>query len=526
MGKQAVLLIHGIGEQRPMDTLRSFVDKVWTTDRSLHKNHPNADAVWSKPYPLSENFELRRLTTAENRGDLRTDFFEFYWAHLMQGTKIHHVTSWVKTLLLRRPSTVPHHLRLAYWVLLGLVLFGVIMLYRSAVAQRAGVLLPVWASLVLGLLVGPAVVGILANVVGDAARYLHVSPQNVQRRHKIRAAGVEVIRSLHEKGYDRIIVVGHSLGTVIGYDILNYAWTEYNADPQKVDGSFKALRELETLAAAGENDDRTDTARIQAAQRRYFNELKANGVRWRVTDFVTMGSPLAHAEILLAHDADDLKPKFVRREFPRCPPELETSTRKFSMGMLVAEDGAITDVIPGTEAASAGLASGMKVILVNGRASQDVRQQLRAAISRKKPIELIVEDGKDRKPYKFDCDGSEGLPPRDQDVELKRFSFPPDEERRVPHHAAVFGPTRWTNLYFPAKLLLWGDLVGGELRPIFGPGVLDIPVSTRQRLGLLSHTLYWTTASDNDLHLGSLRAALDLCDDQNWKPKMPAAAGA
>jgi len=30
--KQAVLLIHGIGEQRPMDTLRGFVETVWTSD--------------------------------------------------------------------------------------------------------------------------------------------------------------------------------------------------------------------------------------------------------------------------------------------------------------------------------------------------------------------------------------------------------------------------------------------------------------------------------------------------------------
>jgi hypothetical protein len=27
-GRQAVLLIHGIGEQKPMDTLRGFVDAV------------------------------------------------------------------------------------------------------------------------------------------------------------------------------------------------------------------------------------------------------------------------------------------------------------------------------------------------------------------------------------------------------------------------------------------------------------------------------------------------------------------
>ena len=83
--KQAVLLIHGIGEQRPMDTLRGFVDTVWTTHTQIHTPQAGA-AIWSKPDTVSESFELRRLTTGRHTGDVRTDFFEFYWAHLMQGT--------------------------------------------------------------------------------------------------------------------------------------------------------------------------------------------------------------------------------------------------------------------------------------------------------------------------------------------------------------------------------------------------------------------------------------------------------
>src|SRR4051812_28248313 len=98
--KQAVLLIHGIGEQRPMDTLRGFVDTVWTSDTQIH--HPfvaDPSAFWSKPDRISGSFELRCLTTPKNRGELRTDFFEFYWAHLMQGTTWAQVTAWIQMLL-------------------------------------------------------------------------------------------------------------------------------------------------------------------------------------------------------------------------------------------------------------------------------------------------------------------------------------------------------------------------------------------------------------------------------------------
>src|SRR5258707_8599503 len=129
MGKQAVLLIHGIGEQKPMEPLRAFVAATWTTDKPQQKDHPRAAEFWSKPYPLSENFELRRLTTAENKAGFRTAFFEFYWAHMMQGTKLHHVKAWAETLLFRKPSTVPKQLRLAYWtlwVLLVIFVLGIV----------------------------------------------------------------------------------------------------------------------------------------------------------------------------------------------------------------------------------------------------------------------------------------------------------------------------------------------------------------------------------------------------------------
>ena len=64
--KQAVLLIHGIGEQRPMDTLRGFVDAVWTTDDAIHHKHAIA-GIFSKHDKISGNFELRRLTTTKNK---------------------------------------------------------------------------------------------------------------------------------------------------------------------------------------------------------------------------------------------------------------------------------------------------------------------------------------------------------------------------------------------------------------------------------------------------------------------------
>ena len=57
--KQAVLVIHGIGEQRPMSTLRGFVDAVWTIDSTLREENVKS-TVWSKPDTISGSYELRR----------------------------------------------------------------------------------------------------------------------------------------------------------------------------------------------------------------------------------------------------------------------------------------------------------------------------------------------------------------------------------------------------------------------------------------------------------------------------------
>ena len=90
---QAVVFIHGIGEQRPMDTLRGFVDAVLPEPESGEK-------YFSKPDRMSESFELRKL---QDRSQPRTHFFEYYWAHKVKGTTMRHLVSWFSSLLLRWP---------------------------------------------------------------------------------------------------------------------------------------------------------------------------------------------------------------------------------------------------------------------------------------------------------------------------------------------------------------------------------------------------------------------------------------
>ncbi len=432
MDKQAVVIIHGIGEQKPMQTLRGFVEAVWTRDESIHHSYGSSE-VWSKPDDVSGSFELRRLTTGKNKNGTRTDFFEFYWAHLMHGTTLTHVIGWARFLLMRKPGDVPPALKGVYWLLIGGLALAGLFALNGVLSEGSRLFeIPAWISFLFSALIIPAIGEIIRNVVGDAARYLYPAPPNIQRRHEIRHAGVELLRDLHRRDYKRIVIVGHSLGTVVGYDILKYYWAEVHRslDPSKSQ-SNKVLGKLEKIAA----DSAAGIDKIRAAQADYFDELVANGHQWRVSDFVTLGSPLTHADILLANDATDRAEKQRLRELPTCLPELETNMA-----------------------------------------------------------------GKTAFSFKFTAT-------YEADGKSKKKSI------TVPHHAAVFAPTRWTNIYFPPEAVIKGDVISGPLSPVFGTGILDVPVKTDQQGGYLTHTLYWSARSwtgEPEPHIVALREAIAL----------------
>ena len=427
--RQAIILIHGIGEQHPMQNLRAFVEAAWARNPGAKHDFAKAGS-WSHPDDVSGGFELRRIATSRNKDDVLSDFYEFYWAHMMSGNELGHVWDWARTLLRRNPFGLSPTLRLAWFVLVIAGIVGLALAINSAMGGSGFLPIPSWVSLILTVAVWPALSGILRTFVGDAARYLRPAPGNIDVRHRIREAGVKLLDALHERGYDRIVIVGHSLGSVIGYDMLRHGWARryqrYGVDPKLQE---EAAAELERLAYA----EPFDAAAYRAAQARYGESLNAAGLAWKVTDFVTLGSPLTHADVLLAADAAELTLRQAERELPTCPPARE----------------------------------------IRGERPASFRYRKR---------------------------------------------FPPLPGRKngrwhdVPHHAALFAPVRWTNLYFPTHGLLWGDPVGGPVAPLFGGGVRDVAVETGRNGGRLSHTEYWNAESDTvpGSHVEALWAALDL----------------
>jgi len=384
--RQAVVIIHGIGNQLPMSTLRRFVKAV------IERPQPDGLPFYSKPDRISDTLELRRLTANKKyTGGNPTDFYELYWQHLMTGTTFAHIQAWLWILLLRG---------------------------------------------------------------------LHLDPL---RRYK------------------RIIVVGHSLGSVIAYDVLTHLWQEMhskverssqrNGKPELEELDYPeseptpspigqpALDALTTLESMMHREPPADKSKQLELNRQYrqhqralWAEYKNFDFPWRITDLVTLGSPLTYAEFLLANNLGEFSEAKDQREFPTCPPrpedERDDKDKPGERGYL------------------------------------------------KRVHAIRATEGKAIDERRMDQSGRCLL--------------------RILHHGALFACTRWTNLYFP------GDIIGGPLSFVgdpsspnlagrverFGLGVHDVRVDGSSANRLISHVKYW--AEGEEQAVKALRAVLDL----------------
>jgi hypothetical protein len=589
--RTAVLVIHGIGSQRALETVRGVMQGVWLDDDNPSDK---GKRVWTHPEKDGSDIDLAVMTTStvpDSHDGRYVDFHELYWAHLMSETKAIAVLLWLYELCRKGPIMKPG-MNGIWWVvaiflclmnlsfallalqgvlmfsdtnpqamlvgpfllILSSVLFGPLVTRRRYDAPRlrnllvkisaAGVaivilyfvgelLIPAWhtptgvlvtAADLLTMVALPIVAALLATYLlmnrpgvcafwralvvsavifiaflpvtrfwhpddtlteilidgwrpwslnsewssvlawtvigfylainaaflqpylGDAARYFRNSPGNVAVRRAIRKEAVDTLERLHTSGqYDRIVVVAHSLGTVIGYDMLRAyfsrvcdqlppaaelgtEFSDIDAAPWQPEDRAASVDDKKTLRTKA----RALIANIAAATtKRPDHEQKYKS--WLVTDFVTLGSALTHAHFLMclgetqAKLQEDFNRRVEEREFPTCPPK-----------------------------------------------------QL------------------------------------DRD-ELLSFINPKTKKKQV-HNGALFGLTRWSNIYFPRRQLFWGDAIGGALSPIFGHHIVDIKVSTKKAGGddFFTHTAYWDVRRKPDTyqapHIVALRKAVDLAD--------------
>jgi hypothetical protein len=313
-----------------MTTLRSFVDGVMGSMK-----------LYSLPNLVDVSFELSTLVKPPKDKvarpiDGQIDFYEGYWAHDARGTKLSHVKSWARDLLVRRPGNVPRRLRAIWWVVVALIVLAVMAatwgILDWALAGDA------WWSLVVKAVATalPAVAaGWITDSLGDAARYLDDRPANVEMRQTIRRRIIEMLEHLHESDrYDRVIVIGHSLGGVIAYDAVRLLWqrrvcrtsfalaseekavvakaAELLKAGQGKEAALQEFRESQRKLSRGLGGEVFDDGSSRSSKPR----------KWLVTDLVTVGSPIAYATLFFSSRTVPLVRRVDERGVSVCPPLL------------------------------------------------------------------------------------------------------------------------------------------------------------------------------------------------------------
>jgi predicted metalloprotease with PDZ domain len=83
-----------------------------------------------------------------------------------------------------------------------------------------------------------------------------------------------------------------------------------------------------------------------------------------------------------------------------------------AFGLLLTEDGTISDITEGLPAAKAGIGPGMKLVAVNGRrfSPEILRDAVKATKNGNAPLDLLVENTDYYKTYKIDYHGGEKYP--------------------------------------------------------------------------------------------------------------------
>jgi surfactin synthase thioesterase subunit len=471
------VLVHGIGRQRVNASLQSFARAVAGPDAPLY--------TYAVPPGVGapDQERLSAVLRAADRSSTHVDFYELYWADLMSDGAVEPMLRFLATLAWRPAAGVPRALLAAYialWVLVAALLGTSAVAAAYVYLAAPAALLPppwqlaVWAVAVLvawgwsGPLAarGVAVAGVAVTLcglftllafpavfyagayataytvihteLGNSLCYLLLDPARVADRRAIQRRGVELLRALHaaryadapKPFYDDLVVVGHSMGSVVALDVLHQLWAATAMESLREVTPTAELRAAEAAAAALARNGTSSEA--LSAYRRAQRALQGHPDikdHWRVSGLVTLGSPLAHADVLLAEGPEKLREQVDRHELPSCPPALEPAGTPF--------EGCFS--------------------------------------------------------YRFGGN-------KDSNV-ARRMS-----------RSAVFGPTQWTNLFFPMVSLLDGDVIGGPVAPRFGPGVADRKLTGPA--GRFLHTAYWEVPDEhlsaNDAHLRALRKALGL----------------
>ncbi|BAY35199.1 hypothetical protein NIES2107_71100 (plasmid) [Nostoc carneum NIES-2107] len=250
-GRTAFLLIHGVGEQNPYETVDYFAQNLlkYFQEQNLQTEleHRIARRTLANGGVWTESFV--RLSPPKNEQDL-IDVHEYYWAPDTENKiTVPEILQWAEQTL---DGTIKFYNRKENEDLLDKLLdnphrqnvFKFRLRWLTLFLRLFNFFYPILRLLVLLilLLVGPVLQGRflqsawklskklitppLVNFVGDVSIYTKTNPKSPYQkiRQQVIADCLKLLQQISEDEegkYDQVIIAGHSLGSCIAYDTLN-----------------------------------------------------------------------------------------------------------------------------------------------------------------------------------------------------------------------------------------------------------------------------------------------------------------
>jgi hypothetical protein len=246
-GRTAFLVIHGIGEQNPFETLDNFGrglhDCLKESDASVFAEH----RMQSRPDPGNDPWAEHFVRLRTGKGQDHVDVHEFYWAYLTEKQiSVSEIWEWAidtlkgtKTFYQENKDLAGRYegkyrfervARMLCWMRL---IFPMVSLLQSVLSYVPFMNNRLVAA--LGEKIKQRATSILIGYIGDIAIYTTTDEKSrfSAVRRNIQSKALSLLEELLKDGYDRVIVAGHSLGSVIAYDALNKLNIKANLDAGK-----------------------------------------------------------------------------------------------------------------------------------------------------------------------------------------------------------------------------------------------------------------------------------------------------
>jgi hypothetical protein len=233
----AVIIIHGIGQQSPFETLDSFCRGIITHFGAsvIKTEHVLAPFSNNKGEKYIDSFIRIHLKENINESSF-IDIHEYYWANLTERQiTTSEIGEWISTALKGAKNafkntpelnSIVANQKKDYWYKLTDLLYKGMFFYR--LLRFLNFLIPKWLTGIKRWIEKQSDY-ILIGYVGDIAIYtgMDVKSKNFSVRSSILNGSINLLKEIiSNENYNKVVVAGHSLGSVIAYDTLNKIQTE------------------------------------------------------------------------------------------------------------------------------------------------------------------------------------------------------------------------------------------------------------------------------------------------------------